>query len=100
MEANQDYLSLATEPKIAKLLDQDETVVFSDSLFKFNPFNWKQKRNMLITTKNLYNLKNKDLKRRISLCNVAATTVSEDTKSGEFVIHVPDEYDYRYTSEK
>lgn len=100
MEATKDHLSFANEPKITKLFDPDESVVFSDSIYKFNPFNWKQKRNMLITTKNIYNLKSHTLKRRISLMNLAATTVSEDGSSKEFVIHIPDEYDYRYTSER
>ena len=63
-----------------------------------NRFNWKQKRSLLITNKYLYNFKGTKLKRKISLLNIAATTVSEDPSSDEFVIHVPDEYDYRYTS--
>ena len=33
-------------------------------------------------------------KRRIAIDNIAALTVS--TRSEEFVVHVPDEYDYRY----
>jgi hypothetical protein len=41
-----------------------------------------------------------DLKRRINLLNIAATTTSLDKSSHEFVIHVPTEYDYRYTSPK
>jgi len=100
MESNKDYLSFASEPKIVKLLEPDESVVFSDSLYKYNPFNWKQKRNLVITTKNIYNLKSKDLRRRINLLNVAATTVNEDENNKEFVIHVPDEYDYRFISAK
>ncbi len=40
------------------------------------------------------------LKRKINLFSVAATTISENKDSQEFVIHVPAEYDYRYTSQR
>ena len=99
MESTQDYLGLINEPKIVQIFDPGETIIFSNIIYKFNPLNWKQKRNLLITDKYLYNFKGTNLKRRIKLLNVAATTVSEDPESKEFVIHVPVEYDYRYTSD-
>jgi len=37
-----------------------------------------------------------DVKRKIGIDKVAAITASR--VSSEFVIHVPDEYDYRYSS--
>lgn len=95
-----DYLSFANEPEIKKLLDPDEKLLFSSTIFKFNHYNWKQERNILITDKYIYNLKKKSLKRRINLLSVGATTISESKESQEFVIHVPSEYDYRYSSKR
>ena len=40
------------------------------------------------------------LKRKICLLNIAAVTTSSLKESDEFVIHVPMEYDYRYTSRR
>lgn len=37
------------------------------------------------------------MKRKISFINIAAVTVSDCAKSFEFVLHVPTEYDYRYS---
>jgi len=42
---------------------------------------------------------NLDLKRRISLFNIAAVTVTA-RESQEFAIHIPTEYDYRFISPK
>ncbi len=98
MEKKLDYLGFAGDSVIQKMFEPDEKLLFSDKIHKFNPYGWKQERNILITNKYIYNLQKKALKRRISLVNVAATTVSENKESQEFVIHVPNEYDYRYTS--
>jgi len=98
MEKKSDYLGFANDPEILKMFEPDEKLLLSDKIEKFNPFGWKQERNIIVTNKYIYNLKKKSLKRRISLLNVAATTVSENRESLEFVIHVPSEYDYRYTS--
>ena len=54
-----DYLNFAPEKEVLKLFEPDEKLLFSDKLSKYNPFGWKQERNLLITNKNLYNLKKK-----------------------------------------
>ena len=98
MEKKSDYLNFANDPTIIGMFEPDEKLLFSDKIYKFNPFDWKQERNIIITNKYIYNLKKKSLKRRISLLNVDATTVSEIKESHELVFHVPSEYDYRYSS--
>lgn len=66
---------------------------------KINRKDREQKRVMLITDKAVYNLlpdSYSTCKRRIgheSIVGITASTVSE-----EFVLHVPDEYDYRFKS--
>lgn len=77
---------------------------------KFNKRGKRQERTLLITSKALYNISRQNLitqaiswlssslsiKRRIDIAKITGITVSD--LSGEFVIHVPDEYDYRYSS--
>jgi len=48
-----------------------------------------------VTTKAVYNLKGSSSKRRIDVKKIKAITVG--TLGTEFVLHVPDEYDYRYS---
>ncbi len=100
MEKSSDYLGFSTDPEILKHFDPDERVLFSDKLYKYNPYGWKQERNILISNKFVYNLKKKTLKRKINLHKITAITFSEHKESQEFVLHVPSEYDYRYTSLK
>ncbi len=58
-----------------------------------------QERNIVITNKAIYNLKNKKLKRRIDIVGVRGLTVSKVTD--EFVMHGNDvEYDYDYISQR
>ena len=58
-----------------------------------------QERNILITNKAIYNLKKKDLKRRIDIATIKGITCSSITE--EFVLHGMDlEYDYNYISNK
>ncbi len=80
----------------------------STQIFKFNDYKKRQERSILITTKSLFNLKGtcnyyKDsfnsllaIKRKIPLSRIKAITIS--SVGTEFVLHVPEEYDYRYSS--
>lgn len=58
----------------------------------------EQNRVLVITDKALYNCMPNDpakCKRRIA---IEKLSVSESTKSEQFVVHVPEEYDYHYKS--
>jgi len=50
----------------------------------------------MITNKAIYNLKANQLKRKIELNKIKGITVG--IPGNEFVLHVPEEYDYRYAS--
>ena len=77
---------------------------------KFNDKNKKQERVILITTKHLFNIKlagplnnllvkilnSAIIRRKIEIRKISAVTVSRI--GFEFVIHVADEYDYRFLS--
>lgn len=71
-------------------------ILLSSPIFKFNDYKKKQERNILITNLGVYNLKGNTIKRKIDIDKIKAITFS---KIGtEFIIHVPEEYDYRYAS--
>ena len=100
-----DFLSLDNNDDIRKMLDKygnnNETIMFSSKVIKINKNSKEQERVMLITTKAVYNLKINDFKkplRRVIIDSIVAVTIS--TKSDELVLHIPDEYDYRYKTNK
>ena len=78
-----------------------ETVVFSDFVVKINRKEKEQTRVILLTNKAVYNLLPSaygKCKRRIAIESIASITAS--SISDEFVLHVPEEYDYRFKSAK
>jgi len=74
-----------------------EDILLSTKILKINEQQKKQKRIFLLTTRNIYNLSPHmyRIKRKISITKIHAVTCSK--VGNEFVIHVPEEYDYRYT---
>jgi len=116
-----DELRLSKDPGIKKLLAPDgnnlfkfsqniEYVLLTTLVYKYNKRLKRQTRTLMITSKALYNIhrlgffakalaffsSRSQIKRRIDITKIAGITVSE--LSSEFVIHVRDEYDYRYAS--
>jgi len=86
---------------MAKLGGAGEKVLYTLKVVKVNKRGKSQTRALLITEKALYNLLPTDYskcKRRIPIESITAITTSK--ASDEFVIHVPDEYDYRFVSDK
>jgi len=106
VDEKSDRLSLAVDPSVQKMLQKlgknsptPEVVHFSDYVIKINRRDSEQTRTMLITNKAIYNLLQHNpgkCKRRIDLEKLVAVTASKT--SDEFVIHIPDEYDYRFKS--
>lgn len=99
-----DYLKMSGNAKVQKMLQKNgsiaESVLYSVKVTKVNRKGKHQPRALLLTDKALYNLKPNDYtkcKRRIGLDLIGAITVS--TSSDEFVLHIPDEYDYRFVSD-
>lgn len=107
-EEKLDHLCLAGNSAVQKMLQKEgqnsplpETVVFSDFVIKINRKEKEQTRVILLTNKAIYNLLPSSYgkcKRRIALDSVASITAS--SISDEFVLHVPEEYDYRFKSAK
>eukprot|EP01083_Nonionella_stella_P064611 168603_1 len=81
--------------------DPPETVRFTSLVTKINRRDKEQTRELLITDKAIYNLKpgeHSKPKRRIDLKRIAFMSLSQ--LSDEFVLHVLEEYDYRFKSPK
>lgn len=103
-----DHLCLSGNTKVQKLLKekgenkpQPEKVQFSDFVIKINRKGKEQTRTILVTDKALYNLMPNNYgkcQRRIPITDMEAVSLS--SVSDEFVVHVPNEYDYRYKSSK
>jgi hypothetical protein len=57
-EENKDHLNYKNDNAILKQI-KDEILLLSDKIIKINRFGMAQERNIVITNKNIYNLKNK-----------------------------------------
>ena len=95
----QDLLKVMENKQLKSLLTHNEELFLSCKISKFNPYNWLQERNLIITSQAIYNLKKNDLQRKILISSIGTITRSGHKESTEFVIHVPSEYDYRYSSQ-
>jgi len=94
-----DYLGLAENPKIKKMLEKqgngsEESVHFSDHVIKINRRQKEQKRVLMITSHAVYNIDPKKFKckRKIDIQNLGL--VISSLTSDEFILRVPAEYDY------
>lgn len=93
-----DFLLLNSDKGVRNFL-RDEVVLFSDVLNKINRYGLSQERSIIISQKAIYNLKKKELKRRIEIHNIKGISCARD--SDEFVIHCIDmEYDYHFSSNR
>ena len=93
----QDHLSLAGDRAFSKALGQNESLLLSCKITKFNKRNRAQERTIVITTKGFLNLKGKKVQRRIEIEGIVGVTKSRH--SDEFIVHCPAEYDYRFSSQ-
>jgi len=107
MAESYDRLQMKDNPDCQRMLEcfgnnksNKETVVYSNQMIKINHRGKSQSRLLLITNRAVYSCKPKNVskcQRRIEIQEIASVTLS--TVSGEFVLHVPREYDYRFKSE-
>lgn len=74
-------------------------MVFSCVVIKFNRWNLKQDRTLLLTNTNLYNIKKNQVQRKINISSVKAVTKSTKQDNQQFIVHVRSEYDYQFESD-
>ena len=95
-----DFLKLHLDAEYNKIVPfETEAIVFSDYVVKINSWGIKQERILLMTTQNIYNFKKKHLKRKIPIQRIGGIIFSEKHKN-DIVLHIPTEYDYRYTLDR
>lgn len=64
-------------------------------------FEWTQERTFVITSKAIYNIHKKSIKRSIDITQVGGISKTvPPSKASEFAVHVPSSYDYRFISTK
>eukprot|EP01083_Nonionella_stella_P012028 34156_1 len=73
-----------------------ETVKLTVNIVKINKKNKKQPRTFMLTDRAIYNINPKScsLRRRIDLKDIASITMS--SRSTEFTLNIPSQYDYRW----
>jgi len=91
-----DLLNINEDNQILSLL-KNEKVYYSDVITKINKYSLSQERSIILTNVALYNMKKKELKRRIPYKEILG--ISYSNISNEFVIHGNrEQYDYHYNS--
>ena len=91
-----DLLNIKEDNEILSLL-KNEKVYYSDVITKINKYALSQERSIILTNVALYNMKKKELKRRIPYKEILG--ISYSSSSNEFVIHGNKfQYDYHYNS--
>ena len=95
-----DYLGLKHEAQIMNKLSFDEELVFSDEVMKKNRYSQWQNRKILLTTKNITNVKNFTFQREVPIIRIKALTKAQEPDHHEFILHFQDEYDYFMKLEK
>lgn len=91
-DKNLDDLGIAKTPGLVN----NEKVVLSSIVTKYNDLGFRQERILVVTDNAIYNIKKKSVQRRIPIEKIEALTIS--TMSSEFIIHIKEEYDYRLLS--
>lgn len=105
-----DEMNINSDKDVLKSLDADEKIFLSTIVSKYNYKGKKQERIFMLTNKHVYNVALPSLlneivskvtsfgriRRKIPIEKISAISMSK--LSSEFVIHVPSEYDYRYSS--
>jgi hypothetical protein len=74
--------------------------LFSDKIKKVKMLGFTQERILVVTRERIYNIKKDKIKRIIQIKSLGG--ISKTVKPGkmEFTLHIPSEYDYRFSSEK
>ena len=73
--------------------------MFSDYVVKHSHWGIKQERILVLTSRYVYNFKKKHLKRKIPVPRIGGLIFSLKHKN-DVVIHIPSEYDYRYSLDR
>lgn len=59
LKDSMDYLNIASDPLIQKIINSDEPIIYSERVHKINQYSFSQKRIIVITSVRLYNFREK-----------------------------------------
>jgi hypothetical protein len=91
-----DHLYFNRNEAIFKILTPDEKIKFSCKAQKYNRFKIKQARNLMMTSDQLFILKEVTLNRCIALVDIEALTKKTKEGSNSFILHLKDSHDYKF----
>ncbi|CAD8139920.1 unnamed protein product [Paramecium pentaurelia] len=102
-----DRLQMCNSKDLQNQFEEGEKVILSSNIIKVNQNNKKQERIFLLTNRFVYNIKSDSkilqffgksikIQRKIRIQLISAISVSNI--GTEFVLHIPQEYDYRFQS--
>ena len=74
--------------------------MFSDKLKKINQNGWTQERLIVITTDKIFNIHKYKVKRVMEIDKLGGISILTHSKKNEITIHFPDEYDYRFDTQR
>ena len=92
-----DYLFYTGDKEIINIIG-NETIYYSNKIFKISSFSMKQERNMVLTNDSIYLLQNKKLKRKMKYEDLLGITFSN--VSNEFILHGEKEYDMHFSHQE
>ncbi len=90
-----DHQNCKINSGIVSQLSNDERIIFS-ILVEKKRWMINQERTLLVTNHFIYNVDEKDIKRKLRIQDLHALTEGPDC--GEFILHVLGDYDYRFIS--
>lgn len=87
---------LSSDPMILKHVGSNQEVLFVEQVSKFNDYNWKQSRVLVVTKTKILSLKQKRfLRREVVIKNLQGVTINLKHPQ-EVVLHVQNEPDLRF----
>eukprot|EP01016_Furgasonia_blochmanni_P048107 TRINITY_DN712_c0_g1_i4.p1 TRINITY_DN712_c0_g1~~TRINITY_DN712_c0_g1_i4.p1 ORF type:complete len:564 (+),score=81.63 TRINITY_DN712_c0_g1_i4:62-1693(+) len=108
----EDSISVDEFEFVRSQIPKDESIAAVGRVMKFNEACKRQERFLVVTESFIYNITNRSfyagllsaigirpyVRRKIALDKISDIIISK--YSGEWILHVPDEYDYRFTSDE
>ena len=85
-----DFLFFAKDKEILNIIGE-ETIFYSNKIYKISSFSIKQERNLILTNESIYLLQNKKFKRKIKYEDIHGISFSKS--SNEFIVHGEKEFD-------
>ena len=96
MESNSnsfDILFFAKDKEISNIIG-DETILYSNKIYKISSFSIKQERNLILTNESIYLLQSKKFKRKMKYEDIHGISFAKHTN--EFIVHGEKEYDLHF----